>query len=72
MAFVSSLNEAIMVYGTSYKMTKLLTTFELIYKVYLFSFHALMNAGNKIKLITVLESDDKLLYTFCLSGLSIY
>ena len=72
MAFVSSLNEAIMVYGTSYKMTKLLAAFELMYKVYLFSFHALINARNKIKLMTILESDEKLLYAFCLSGLSFY
>lgn len=72
MAFVSSLNEAIMIYGTSYKMTKMLTFIELVYKVYLFSFHSLMNARNKIKLMTMLTPDDKLLYIFCLSGLSFY
>ena len=72
MAFVSSLNEAIMVYGTSYKMTTPLTAFELMYKVYLFSFHALMNAENKIKLIKMLTPNDKLLYMFCVSGLSFY
>ena len=71
-AFVSSLNEAIMIYGTSYPMSRTLTAFELMYKIYLFSLNAYWNSLYKIKLMSILESKDILLYIFCLSGLSFY
>lgn len=54
-AFVSSLNEAIMIYGTSFPVSKSLMAVELLYKIYLFSFNAILNSYYKIKLFKNLE-----------------
>jgi len=72
--FVSSLNEAIMIYGTSNKLCKFTTGIELLFKMYLFSFNAIWNSSKKYKLLTQLEY--KLshipLYLICVGGWSLY
>ena len=72
--FVSSLNEAIMIYGTSNKLGKFTTGIELLFKMYLFSFNAIWNSYKKYRLLTQLEykSSHIPLYLICVGGWSLY
>ena len=73
-AFVSSLNEAIMIYGVSYPLSFYIQQFELLFKIYLFSINAMINSKNIYYLLLSLRFKYKHIpfYILCFGGWSMY
>ena len=73
-AFISSLNEAIMILGVSYHLPIYVKKFELLFKMYIFSINALLNSKNIYYLSSLLgyKYKDVPLYFLCLGSFSMY
>ena len=74
-AFLSSLNEAIMIYGTTTKLSKKITSIELLFKIYIFSINTAWNIYNKFILMSYMNPPKIKyipLYLFCIACFSFY
>ena len=72
--FTSSLNEAIMVYGVSNRLSPFTQGLELLFKIYIFSFQALLNSYYYASLLMLLDYRLKMipLYIVCFGGWGLY
>ena len=72
--FTSSLNEAIMIYGLSNKLSPFTQGLELLFKIYIFSFQAILNSYYYTSLLMLLDYKLKMLplYVVCFGGWGLY
>ena len=72
--FTSSLNEAVMIYGLSNKLSPFTQGLELLFKIYIFSFQAILNSYYYTSLFMLLNYKFKMipLYIVCFGGWSLY
>jgi len=73
--FLSSLNEAIMIYGTFNKLSRLQSNLELLFKVYIFSINTDWNIYNTftlIKLLNYKKMKHLPIYGVCFTSLIFY